>query len=250
VRPLAIAGGAAALLALLGLWSGSGAPATGGPVPGPGGTLEGGSEPDRRASDTLRLVETTAVTPETDGVVADGAETGTATFAGGCFWCMEPPYDRLEGVRSTVSGYTGGEVENPGYRQVASGRTRHREAIRVTYDPRRVSYTRLLQVFWRNVDPTDDGGQFCDRGFQYTTAIWVHNEEQRRLAEASLERLRASGALGDRIATDVLPADAFYAAEDYHQDYYRRNPVRYESYRAACGRDRVLRKLWGEAAGG
>lgn len=200
-------------------------------------------------ADTVRLVETVEVTPATDGVVGEPPDTAVATFAGGCFWCMEGPFDRLEGVLATVSGFTGGHVDAPSYDEVVRGGTGHREAVRITYDPARVSYTRLLQVFWHNVDPTDAGGQFCDRGHSYTTAIWAHNAEQRRLAEASLERLKASGALGDPVVTPVLEAGPFYPAEAYHQDFYRKNPDHYEAYRTACGRDRVLRQLWGDAAG-
>lgn len=183
------------------------------------------------------------------GVPGEPAETAKATFAGGCFWCMEPPFDRLDGVISTVSGFTGGEEVDPSYDRVASGATDHREAVRVTYDPNRVSYARLLEVFWHNVDPTDDGGQFCDRGFQYTTAIWYHDAEQEELARASKQRLEASGALDGPVVTPVLPAAPFYAAEAYHQDFYRTHPVRYASYRLGCGRDRVLEALWGDAAG-
>jgi len=221
-----------------GLWVGGRAVASG----------SGGGAPVV-AADTVRLVETTAVTPETDGVVGTPGDSALATFAGGCFWCMEPPFDDLEGVISTVSGFSGGEVEDPSYDRVSSGATRHREVVRVTYDPGRVSYTRLLQVYWHNVDPTDGGGQFCDRGYQYTTAIYVHNEEQEGLARESRGRLFRSGALGDSIVTPVEPAKPFYAAEDYHQDFYQEHPVRYKTYRTACGRDRTLERLWGEAAG-
>jgi peptide-methionine (S)-S-oxide reductase len=200
-------------------------------------------------ADTVDLVPTTEVTPETDGIVTtERSERARATFAGGCFWCMEPPYDELEGVVSTTSGYAGGHVENPSYEEVSSGGTGHREAMQVVYDPSVVSYAKLLEVFWHNVDPTDDGGQFCDRGYQYTTAIFYHNEEQRELAEASKERLVESGALSGEIVTPVEPLNAFYAAEDYHQDYYREHSLRYKFYRWNCGRDERLRELWGESA--
>ena len=169
-----------------------------------------------------------------------------AIFAGGCFWCMEHPFERLDGVVSVTSGYTGGRIAGPSYRQVASGTTRHAEAVRVVYDPERIDYERLLEVFWHNIDPTQRDGQFCDRGSQYRTGIFVVDEEQRRLAEASkravAERLDAS------VVTEVRDAGAFWVAEDYHQDYYRTHPVRYRTYRTGCGRDRRLRELWGEAA--
>jgi methionine-S-sulfoxide reductase len=167
-----------------------------------------------------------------------------ATFAGGCFWCMEPPFDELEGVISTTSGYTGGNVQNPSYEQVSYGGTGHLEAVEVAYDPAKISYEKLLEVFWRNIDPTDGKGQFCDRGEQYTTAVFFHDEEQRRLAEESKRKLVDSGRLGKSITTPIRPAATFYAAEEYHQDYYVKNPFRYKFYRSRCGRDRILEKLW------
>ena len=167
-----------------------------------------------------------------------------ATFAGGCFWCMEPPFDEIEGVLETTSGYTGGRTAKPSYEQVSSGGTGHVEAVEVTYDPAKVSYEKLLEVFWRNVDPTDASGQFCDRGEQYATAIFVHDEEQRRLAEESKRKLSESGRLKKPLITPIRAAAPFYAAEDYHQDYYRKNPIRYKFYRTGCGRDRALEKLW------
>jgi peptide-methionine (S)-S-oxide reductase len=179
----------------------------------------------------------------------NGDQTSTfakATFAGGCFWCMEPPYDKLDGVISTISGYSGGSVANPSYEQVSSGRTGHAEVLQIEYDPSKVSYQELLEVFWRNVDPVDAGGQFCDRGDQYRTAIFYHDEQQRRLAEASKETLDRSGKLPKGIVTEIVPMTAFYAAEEYHQDYYLKNPLRYKYYRTACGRDRRLNQLWGE----
>jgi methionine-S-sulfoxide reductase len=167
-----------------------------------------------------------------------------ATFAGGCFWCMEPPFDKLEGVVSTTSGYTGGDLAKPTYEQVSSGGTGHVEAVEVAYDPAKVSYEKLLEVFWANVDPTDPGGQFCDRGSQYATAIFVHDAEQRRLAEESRQKLVESGRLKKSIVTPIRDARAFYVAEDYHQDYYKKNPLRYKFYRTSCGRDRALERLW------
>jgi len=170
-----------------------------------------------------------------------------ATFAGGCFWCMEPPYDKLDGVISTTSGYAGGHVENPTYKQVSAGVTGHYEVVQVVYDPERISYQELLDVFWRNVDPVDSGGQFCDRGDQYRTAVFYHNERQKRLAERSKAALERSGRLPSQIATEIVALNGnFYPAEEYHQDYYIKNPLRYKYYRTACGRDRRLGQLWGE----
>jgi peptide-methionine (S)-S-oxide reductase len=171
-----------------------------------------------------------------------------ATFAGGCFWCMEPPYDKLDGVLATVSGYTGGSKVDPTYQEVSAGGTGHTEAVQITYDPAKVSYQQLLEVFWRNVDPLDAGGQFCDRGSQYRTGIFVHDAEQRRLADASKQALADSGRFAQPIVTEIVEADTFYPAEDYHQDYYEKNPVRYKFYRWNCGRDARLAELWGDQA--
>ena len=176
----------------------------------------------------------------------DEENLAKAIFAGGCFWCMEPPFDKLEGVVSTTSGYTDGETANPSYKAVSSGRTGHTEAVEILYDPEKVSYQKLLEVFWVNVDPTDGGGQFCDRGSQYRTGIFYHSEEERELAEASKRELERSGHLPKPIVTPVTKASTFYAAEEYHQDYYEKNPIRYKFYRTGCGRDRVLERLWGE----
>jgi peptide-methionine (S)-S-oxide reductase len=173
----------------------------------------------------------------------------TAIFAGGCFWCMEPPFDKLDGVVATTSGYTGGHVENPSYEQVSSGGTGHLESIRVTYDPAKVSYEKLLEVFWHNIDPTDGGGQFCDRGQQYTTAVFTQGEEQRKLAEASKAQLEASGRFDHPLATEIRDAGPFYPAEEYHQDFYEKNPIRYKTYRYGCGRDQRLEEVWGDMAG-
>jgi len=171
--------------------------------------------------------------------------TTIATFAGGCFWCMEPVFDALDGVISTTSGYTGGTLHHPTYEEVSSGSTGHAEAIQVRYDPARVSYDRLLQVYWHNIDPTAENRQFCDRGTQYRTAIFYHDEAQRLAAERSRAELERSGAIAVAIATDIVAAGNFYPAEDYHQDYYRKNPVRYQRYHDACGRDERLEELWG-----
>ncbi|MGF1468005.1 MAG: peptide-methionine (S)-S-oxide reductase MsrA [Sandaracinaceae bacterium] len=170
-----------------------------------------------------------------------------AIFAGGCFWCMEGPFEALDGVDSVVYGYTGGTVERPTYHQVSSGRTGHAEAVRVVYDPAEVSYEELLEVFWHNVDPTQADGQFCDHGPQYRTGIFVGNAEERRLAEASKAAARAQ--LGRPIVTEITDAGTFWVAEAYHQDYHRTHPSRYMRYRVGCGRDARLRQLWGEAAG-
>jgi peptide-methionine (S)-S-oxide reductase len=172
----------------------------------------------------------------------------TATFAGGCFWCMESPFDELEGVVSTTSGYTGGHKANPRYEEVSAGGTGHAEAVQVVYDPAVVSYERLLEVFWRNVDPLDAGGQFCDRGNQYRTGIFYHTEEQRVQAEASKLALERAGTLPGKVVTEIVAAGEFYPAEDYHQDYYSRNPIRYTFYRFNCGRDGRLEALWGPSA--
>ena len=169
-----------------------------------------------------------------------------ATFAGGCFWCMEPPYDKLDGVLATTSGYVGGDKVDPTYQEVSAGGTGHAEAVQVTYDPSKVPYETLLDVFWRNVDPLDAGGQFCDRGDQYRTAIFVHDEEQRQLAEKSKQALEDSGRFEQPIVTEIVAAGPFYPAEDYHQDYYEKNPLRYKFYRWNCGRDQRLAEVWGE----
>ena len=185
-----------------------------------------------------------------DGDEAARRGLAVATFAGGCFWCMEPPFDALAGVLSTTSGYAGGDEERPTYRQVSAGVTGHAEVVRVIYDPRRIGYQRLLDVFWRNIDPTAVDRQFCDQGSQYRSAIFVHGAEQRRLAEASLAALRRDQPFGGEIVTPIEEAGAFWPAEDYHQDYYEKNPVRYKFYRNGCGRDDRLHELWGEEAGG
>jgi len=171
-----------------------------------------------------------------------------ATVAGGCFWCMEKPFDELDGVLSTTSGFSGGHEVDPSYDQVSRGNTGHIEVVQVEYDPRRVSYEELLYVYWRNVDPFDAGGQFCDRGHTYTTAIFVRNREERRAAEAS--RREVARRFGRSIATDIREFEAFYPAEAYHQDYYLRNPVRYRFYRGSCGRDARLDEIWGDEARG
>lgn len=176
--------------------------------------------------------------------------TARATFAGGCFWCMEPPFDDVEGVRSTTPGYAGGHVEDPSYEQVCSGETGHAEVMQVEYDPEMVSYEKLLTIFWHNIDPTDEGGQFADRGDQYRTAIFYHDEDQRRKAEASRRELEASGRFDEPIVTEIEPLDAFFPAEEKHRDFYRTNPTHYRRYKVACGRPERLEEIWGEEAGG
>jgi peptide methionine sulfoxide reductase msrA/msrB len=167
-----------------------------------------------------------------------------ATFAGGCFWCMEPPFEKLEGVYEVISGYSGGEEVNPSYEQVASGATGHLETVQVLFDPAVISYQELLDVFWKNVDPTDEYGQFVDRGAHYATAIFVHDEEQRMLAQESKEQLQSSGRFDRPIVTEIRDFEAFYPAEDYHQDYYRTNKTHYTMYRYGSGRDRFLKRAW------
>jgi len=176
------------------------------------------------------------------------ADEAVATFAGGCFWCMEPPYDKLDGVKSTVSGFMGGHVKDPGYEQVVRGGTGHAEVVQVTYDPAVVSYETLLAVYWRNVDPFDGAGQFCDRGPSYRPEVFWHSPAQRDAATASKAELEER--FGRPIAAEVTEAGEFYPAEDYHQDYYEKNPVRYKFYRWNCGRDDRLQEVWGEEAGG
>jgi len=170
----------------------------------------------------------------------------TATFAGGCFWCMEPPYDEVDGVAATISGYAGGDVPNPSYEAVSSGRTGHAEVVQVIYDSTEVDYERLLRLYWHNVDPFDGGGQFCDRGSSYRPAIFTHDDTQAALATDTKEQVAARF---DRdVAVEIEPLDAFYPAEDYHQNYYQKNPGRYQRYRTACGRDNRLKEIWGAAA--
>lgn len=189
-----------------------------------------------------------AATVQVDSPLPRGNEI--ATFAGGCFWCMEPPFKKLAGVKSVVSGYSGGHVDRPTYRQVSRGDTGHAEVIQVVYDPARINYAQLLAVFWRNIDPTTPRRQFCDSGDQYRTAIFFHDEAQRKAAEASRDALAASGILrGAPIATEITAFTRFWPAEDDHQDYYRKEALRYRIYREQCGRDQRLKQLYGAAAG-
>jgi peptide-methionine (S)-S-oxide reductase len=174
---------------------------------------------------------------------AGTTEAAKATFAGGCFWCMEPPFDKLDGVVSTISGYAGGTKKNPTYEEVSAGKTGHAEVVQITYDPKKITYEKLLEVFWRNVDPLTPNRQFCDVGSQYRTAIFYHDETQKRLAEESKKALAKR--FKEPIVTEIVAAAEFYPAEDYHQDYYIKNPLRYKYYRYSCGRDQRLEALWG-----
>jgi peptide-methionine (S)-S-oxide reductase len=180
------------------------------------------------------------------GAAEDGLEV--ATFAGGCFWCVEADFDAVPGVVRTVSGYTGGALADPTYKRVSAGGTGHREAVQIFYDPKRVTYAALVEIFWRSVDPTDGGGQFCDRGESYETAIFANSLEQKQQAEASKRALQRSAVLGRPVVTPIEVAGRFYPAEDYHQDYYNKNPLRYGFYRYRCGRDSRIEELWGEDA--
>jgi len=173
---------------------------------------------------------------------------GSATFAGGCFWCMEAPFDGLPGVISTTSGYTDGAEINPTYEGVSSGRTGHTEAVRVVFDPAKISYAQLLEVFWRNIDPVAKDRQFCDRGTQYRSGIYFHDAAQEKAALVSLRKLETNAGIKGTIHTEIKAVSPFYAAEDYHQDFYRKNPARYAMYRAGCGRDARLAEIWGKAA--
>lgn len=173
-----------------------------------------------------------------------------ATFAGGCFWCMESPYAKINGVLDVKVGYTGGKRPDPTYEQVSTGTTGHREAVQITFDPDRVSFGRLLEIFWRQIDPTDANGQFADQAPQYRTAVFYHDEEQRRLAEASKQALAASGRFSSPIATEILPAAPFYPAEDHHQKYYATHPLQYQTYRLGSGRQSFLDRIWGREPGG
>jgi len=178
--------------------------------------------------------------------VAMTTKTETATFAGGCFWCMTPPFRNTKGVEHVTAGYTGGHVPNPTYEEVCTGTTGHVEAVQVVYDPQQVTYEQLLEVFWRNVDPTQQDGQFADHGSQYRTVIFYHNDEQKRLAEASKQQLAKSGKFKDPIVTAIEPASTFYAAEAYHQSYDLKNPTHYKLYKMGSGRAGFIQKTWGD----
>lgn len=183
------------------------------------------------------------------GKAAPAAQLQKATFAGGCFWCMEHPFDELPGVVSVTSGYIGGHKKNPTYQEVSAGGTGHAEAVQVVYHPARISYDKLLTRFWHNIDPTVKNRQFCDVGDQYRSAVFYHSDEQRRLALRSKQALESAGRFKGPVVTEVVAASEFYPAEDYHQQYYKKNPIRYSYYRLSCGRDKRLKELWGDEAG-
>jgi peptide-methionine (S)-S-oxide reductase len=193
----------------------------------------------RRLIALFLLAIVAAITP----AAAQTPQTASVVLAGGCFWCMEPPFDKTDGVVSTTSGYSGGKQVKPTYQQVSAGSTGHLEVVKVEYNPAKVSYEKLLDIFWHNIDPLDADGQFCDKGSQYRSAIFYGNEKEKELAEASKQQVAAK--LGQAVATDVLPATEFYPAEDYHQDYYIKNPLKYKFYRYGCGRDARLEAVWG-----
>lgn len=174
------------------------------------------------------------------------ADSAIAILAGGCFWCIEKDFEHVNGVTDVISGYTGGTTPNPTYRNHSAGR--HLEAVKITYDPKKISYENLLSIFWRSVNPTDAGGQFCDRGYSYTTAIYAVSKEQLEAAKASKAELQKSGAIKGKIVTPIHTAAKFYPSEDYHQNYYKKNPVRYKYYRYSCGRNQTVKKLWGKQA--
>lgn len=197
----------------------------------------------------LLLWAATAAMAGTNSAGPAGQKLEKATFAGGCFWCMESPFDKLGGVVSVTVGYTGGTVKNPSYEQVSAGGTGHAEAVQIVYDPARISYAKLLDVYWHNIDPTAKDRQFCDVGRQYRSAIFFHDAGQQRLALQSRETLARNKPFPGNVVTEIVPAGEFYRAEEYHQHYYQKNPIRYKYYRSGCGRDRRLQELWGSAAG-
>jgi peptide methionine sulfoxide reductase msrA/msrB len=194
---------------------------------------------------TLVLLLISLTNPNLDGINLDNmAKTEKATFAGGCFWCMEPPFELLDGVITVESGYTGGHKENPTYEEVSSGSTGHYESIQITYDPKKVTYEKLLDTFWRQIDPTNGEGQFADKGQQYSTAIFYHNEKQKQLAKSSKQHLIDINFFNKPIQTEIIKFEKYYQAEDYHQDYYKKNPIRYKTYRYFSGRDSFLKETW------
>jgi len=197
---------------------------------------------------SILLISCTKETIEEETVTKQTKDAEIATFAGGCFWCIEHPIEKLNGVLDAVSGYTGGSEESPTYREVAGGKTSHAEAVRVTFDPSIISYETLLQVFWRQIDPTDPGGQFADRGLQYRSEIFYHNVKQKQLAEASKKEMDESGRFDKPIVTKITKVSAFYEAEEYHQNYAERNPIRYNFYKSASGRTGYLKSIWGDEA--
>ena len=178
-----------------------------------------------------------------------GAKLEKATFAGGCFWCLEAPFDKLPGVVSVTVGYTGGQVKNPTYEEVSAGGTGHAESVQIVFDPAKIGYDRLLELFWHNIDPTVKDRQFCDVGHQYRSAIFYHSPDQQTMALRSKAALEKNKPFAAPVVTEIVPAGEFFPAEEYHQHYYKKNPIRYTYYRSSCGRDRRLKELWGSAAG-
>ena len=191
-----------------------------------------------------------APSPSGDSKRLTTAQTATAIFAGGCFWCEETAFEGLNGVISVTSGYTGGQTKNPTYEEVSSGATGHAESVQVVFDPAKITYEQLLDVFWHNIDPLQKNGQFCDHGTQYRSAIFYGNDGQKRAAEESKRKLEQQPRFQGKIATQIVAASTFYPAEEYHQDFYKKNPTRYHEYRLGCGRDARLQELWGDTAGG
>jgi peptide-methionine (S)-S-oxide reductase len=211
---------------------------------GCGGSADAGES--ERIPEAVDTRQADAATPPLGAAASASANPDTAWFAGGCFWCMEPPFDDLDGVLATISGFMGGSVENPTYEQVVAGGTGHAEIVQVIFDPARISYPELLDVYWVNTDPLDAGGQFCDRGPTYRPEIFARPGAQFEQAVASRDALEASGRFDRPIVTRITERGAFYPAEEYHQDYYQKNPIRYRVYRTGCGRDRRLGQLWGD----
>jgi peptide-methionine (S)-S-oxide reductase len=192
------------------------------------------------------LIGVAMTIPPQWSLAAEESQNARATFAGGCFWCMEEVYENVDGVISVISGYTGGHLANPTYEQVSAGGTGHVESVEVVYDPDKVTYQHLLKVFWRNIDPTTPNAQFCDHGSQYRSAIFYHDETQKRLIDESKQAVESSKSFPQPIVTEILPTSIFYPAEDYHQDFYKKNPVRYKFYKWNCGRSQRLEQLWGK----
>jgi len=200
------------------------------------------------AAATTGFVWSAVADQSTTDIPSEETRLETAIFAGGCFWCTEADFDKVDGVISTISGYTGGTVEEPTYKQVTRGDTGHYEAVKISYNPQQVSYEELVEYYFRTIDPTDPRGQFCDKGSSYRTAIFVGDEQERAIAETEIEMITQSGQLPGPVVTKVLDASEFWPAESFHQNYYRTNPIRYKFYREGCGRDERLKKLWGEDA--
>jgi peptide-methionine (S)-S-oxide reductase len=214
-----------------------------------GGSMAASSPSSKSAAKTSAASVATGKTPRSLALPdTAGRGRAIATFAGGCFWCTESDFEKVPGVTSVISGFTGGQTLNPTYEQVSAGGTGHAESVRITYDPARISYAQLLDYYWHHVDPTQSNGQFCDHGRQYRSAIFYHDSTQHALAEKSRQALAASGVLRTPIVTEIVAAGPFYAAEEYHQDFYKKDPQQYHSYREGCGRDRRLEQLWGREA--